>query len=120
MIGMDGRSGDVCSGGLDSTRRLPSIFELTAPAKMLARVAVAESVVDSGDPQDFQSWDLILLGDHLQLLTCDPFSFTGNFLFEGLNTLVGCLLQPADFVYLLGWVGREDKKEYHARICPRV
>ena len=72
-------------------RQLPSIFELTAAEKLSARVAVAEYVVGSGDPREFQSWDLTLFGDGLQALTCDPFSFAGNFMFEGLNTLVACL-----------------------------
>ena len=69
-FGSHRRSGDARSGGGGTAGRLPSIFELTAVEKMSVRVAVAASVVDSGDPQEFQSWDLTLHGNDLQPLTC--------------------------------------------------
>ena len=61
---------------------LPSLFELVKNGTFDdSLVAVAAHVV--GPIRGVESWDLTLYGEGFEPLTCDPFSFAGEFLHQG-------------------------------------
>ena len=95
---------------------LPSIFELDEARRDAVRGAVAERVAGPASRGDVQSWDLSLLGDGFELLTCDPFSFWGDFLCQGLSAMAIDLLGPAGFMNTSVWIANQDGTEFHTTI----
>src|SRR3954470_19231370 len=94
---------------------LPSLFELGAFTREDSLVAVASRVV-AALSGDVESWDLSLYGDGFQPLACDPFSFRGHFLDEGLLALEAHLLGPGGFVFPAAWQSNSAHSEYHATV----
>ena len=76
---------------------LPSLFDLPAGSFADALVVVATHMAGLLHPFGVQSWDLTLHGEGFDALSSDPFSFAGEFPFEGLTTVRGNLLEPAGF-----------------------
>lgn len=94
---------------------LPSLFEvLNAGTLDDSLVAVATHVV--GPIRGVESWDLTLYGEGFEALTCDPFSFAGEFLHQGLDVLGAKMLGAAGFAFPSQWTGNQARTEYHATI----
>ena len=79
----------------DVVDALRSIPELSDEDMRGVRVAIADRFIAQPCLGDMQSWDLMLFGDGFVPLTCDLFSFHGDFLFSGLHEIVLNLLGPA-------------------------
>lgn len=79
-------------------------------------VAFASHVAGPLHPGGLQSWDLSLHGEGFEPLTCDPFSFAGDFLVEGLDALRTNLLGPAGFTFPAFWPVNPDGSEYHCTV----
>jgi hypothetical protein len=116
------RSDNVASPGVGTDYRcgahvesLPSLFELVNNGIFDdSLVAVAAHVV--GPIRGVESWDLTLYGEGFEPLTCDPFSFAGEFLHQGLDVLGVKMLGAAGFVSPSHWTGNDARTEYHATI----
>lgn len=96
-------------------KSLPSLFELLNDGTLNdSLVAVATHVV--GPVRGVESWDLALYGEAFEQLTWDPFSFSGQFLHEGLDVLHLCLLGTAGFTFPSYWSGNDARTEYYATV----
>jgi len=96
---------------------VPSLFQrLTDGSLTEFLVAVATRVVGPVRPGDLESWDLTLHGEGFEVLTCDPFSFAGAFVFQGLDALRIGLLGPAGFIFPVCWPGNRDGSEFHVPV----
>ena len=94
---------------------LPSLFELLNDGTFDdSLVAVAAHV--AGPIRGVESWDLTLYGEGFEALTCDPFSFAGEFLHQGLDVLGVKMLGAAGFAFPSHWTGNDARTEYHATI----
>jgi len=78
--------------------------------------AVATRIIGPSHPGDIESWDLALYGEGFAPLTNDPFSFAGEFSFQGLTKLRMDLLGAAGFVFPPQWSCNPEGTEYHATI----
>jgi len=94
---------------------LPSLFDLPTGSFADSLVAVATHVAGPLHPFGVESWDLVLYGEGFDALTCDPFSFTGEFLYQGFKALAD-LLGPAGFVLPSQWHANEAGTEFHVTI----
>ena len=95
---------------------LPALFDLPTGSFADALVAVATHVAGPLDPFGIESWDLTLHGEAFEALSSDPFSFAGEFLYQGLQRLRMHLLEPAGFVVPSLWPGNEARTEFHSTI----
>ena len=95
---------------------LPSLFDLPPGSFAGALVAVATHVAGPLHPFGVESWDLTLHGDGFEALSSDPFSFAGEFPFQGLKSLRVDLLGPAGFGFPPSWHSNEARTEFHATI----
>jgi hypothetical protein len=94
---------------------LPSLFEvLNAGTLNDSLVAVATHV--AGPIRGVESWDLTLYGEGFEALTCDPFSFAGEFQHQGLDVLGAKMLGAAGFAFPSQWTANNARTEYHATI----
>src|SRR6478672_7141766 len=102
-MGSPGGSGPIHRRGADMDS-LPSIFELFPDVALGdSLVAVATHVVGPIRGGDVESWDLTLYGEGFEGLSWDPFSFAGQFLQQGLDTLRMNLLGAAGFIVPTHW-----------------
>ena len=64
---------------------LPALFDLPGGSFDGVIVAVATYVAGPLHPFGIESWDLTLHGEAFEALSSDPFSFAGEFLYQGLQ-----------------------------------
>jgi hypothetical protein len=95
---------------------LPSLFDLPAGAFEEAVVAVATHIAGPLHPYGVESWDLTLHGDGYEALSSDPFSFAGEFLYQGLQRVRANLLGPARFVVPSVWPCNKARTEFYVPI----
>jgi hypothetical protein len=95
---------------------LPSIFDLNELGREAVRSAVANRVAGPACRGDVESWDLLLFGEGFELLTCDPFSFWGDFNSHGLISMAVNLLAPMGFENSSAWIANPDATEFHTNI----
>ena len=95
---------------------LPSLFHLPGGSFRNTLVAFATHVAGPLRPSGVESWDLSLHGEGFEALSSDPFSFTGEFLHQGLKSLRINLLGPAGFFVPPQWHGNDDRTEFHVTI----
>jgi hypothetical protein len=95
---------------------LPSLFDLPRGSYAGVIMAVATYVAGPLHPGGVESWDLTLLADGYQELSSDPFSFAGEFLHQGLQTVRVHLLGPAGFIIPSQWPCNEARTEFHVPI----
>lgn len=95
---------------------LPSLFDLPGGLFADALVAVATHMAGPLHPYGIESWDLTLHGEGFEALSSDPFSFAGEFLYQGLKTVRVNLLGPAGFLIPLKWHGNDTRTEFHVTI----
>ena len=95
---------------------LPSLFGLPIGSFADALVAVATHVAGPLHPFGDESWDLVLYGEGFDALTSDPFSFAGEFLYQGLKAIEVDLLGPAGFVVPPLWHANVARTEFHVTI----
>ena len=95
---------------------LPALFDLPTGSFADALVAVATHVAGPLHPFGVESWDLVLYGEGFDALTSDPFSFAGEFLYQGLKVLQVDLLGPAGFVVPSQWHANEARTEFYVTI----
>ena len=95
---------------------LPSMFDLPGGAFEGAVVAVVAHVAGPLHPYGVESWDLTLHGDGFEALSSDPFSFSGEFLDQGLRRIRVDLLGPAGFVVPSLWPSNDARTEFHVPI----
>ena len=100
----------------DVVDALRSIPELSDEDMRGVRVAIADRFIAQPCLGDMQSWDLMLFGDGFVPLTCDLFSFHGDFLFSGLHEIVLNFLGPAGLDSSSPWVANRDRSGFHATI----
>jgi hypothetical protein len=95
---------------------LPSLFDLPGGAFEGAVVAVVAHVAGPLHPYGVESWDLTLHGDGIEALSSDPFSFSGEFLYQGLKRIRVDLLGPAGLVVPSLWPCNDARTEFHVTI----
>ena len=95
---------------------LPALFDLPVGSFQGVIVAVATHITGPLPPFGIESWDLTLHGEAFEALSSDPFSFAGEFLYQGLQRLRMHLLEPAGFVVPSLWPGNEARTEFHSTI----
>ena len=95
---------------------LPSLFDLPGGSFEGVKVAVASYVAGPLHPFGIESWDLTLHGEAFEALSSDPFSFPGEFLYQGLHRVRAHLLEPAGFVVPSLWPCNEARTEFHSTI----
>ena len=95
---------------------LPSLFDLPTGSFADALVAVATHVAGPLHPFGVESWDLTLHGEAFEALSSDPFSFAGEFLYQGLKRIRVDLLEPVGFVVPSLWPGNDARTEFHVTI----
>jgi hypothetical protein len=95
---------------------LPSLFDLPGGTFEDAVVAVVTHIAGPLDPGGVESWDLTLHGDGYEALSSDPFSFAGEFLYQGLKRIRVDLLGPAGFVVPSLWPCNDARTEFHVPI----
>jgi hypothetical protein len=98
------------------TMSLPSLFQLTDGFTDDCLTAVAKRIIGPSHPGAIESWDLALHGEGFAALTNDPFSFAGDFSFQGLTKLRLDLLGAAGFVFPPQWSCNVERTEYYATI----
>jgi hypothetical protein len=95
---------------------LSALFDLPGGSFDGVIVAVAVHVAGPLDPGGIESWDLTLHGEAFEALSSDPFSFAGEFLYQGLQRIRLDLLEPAGFVVPSLWPCNEARTEFHSTI----
>jgi hypothetical protein len=95
---------------------LPSLFDLPGGAFEGVLVAVAIHIAGPIHPFGVESWDLTLHAEGFEAVSSDPFSFTGEFLHQGLRRIRVDLLGPAGFVVPSRWPSNDARMEYHTTI----
>ena len=68
------------------------------------------------DPDGIESWDLTLHGEGFEALSSDPFSFAGEFLYQGLKRVRVDLLDRRVSSYRPCGTCNEARTEFHATI----
>ena len=95
---------------------LPSLFDLHGGSFRNALVAVATHVAGPLHPLGVESWDLALYGEGFEALSSDPFSFAGEFQYQGVKSVRVNLLGPAGFLVPPRWHGKDAGTEFHVTI----
>jgi hypothetical protein len=93
-----------------------SVLDLSEGNKERVGFAVARRM--AGEPGYTQSWDLVVLDKEEAEITTDHFSFTGDFLKDGLGTLAQ-LLDKADLGYKGSgaWKANEGESVWRAELA---
>ena len=77
---------------------LPALFDLPVGSFQGVIVAVATHIAGPLHPFGIESWDLTLHGEAFEALSSDPFSFAGEFLYQGMQRPRMHLPEPQGFV----------------------
>ena len=83
---------------------LSALFDLPGGSFEGVIVAVATHIAGPLHPFGIESWDLTLHGEAFEALSSDPFSFAGEFFYQGLRGVRMHLLEPAGFVVRSPWL----------------